>query len=200
MLTSTSSLHSSLSACWLEEEDRVSYWQGLYGAWQGELQPVQLRGLEKEKSDKGRRDTDGPDRLRGDRSLNLLLQWTLTIIIFNPATDKWMDTAPQDFYVRGLVILWTACSFKKRILSMFLSASERVGRRWTNKEDTQILLRLLFFFFFSFKWRGKIFIFKLRFFFCPVWINMLFVIKWLFFFFLFVHSVSQANADTHLML
>ena len=150
VLTSTSSLHSSLSACWLEEEDRVSYWQGLYGAWQGELQPVQLRGLEKEKSDKGRRDTDGPDRLRGDRSLNLLLQWTLTIIIFNPATDKWMDTAPQDFYVRGLVILWTACSFKKRILSMFLSASERVGRRWTNKEDTQILLRLLFFFFFFF--------------------------------------------------
>lgn len=104
-----------------------------------------------------------------------------------------MDTAPQDFYVRGLVILWTACPFKKRILSMFLSASERVGLRWTNKEDTQILLRLLFFSFF-FKWRGKIFIFKLRFFFCPVWINMLFVIKWLFF--LFVHSVSQANADT----
>lgn len=50
------------------------------------------------------------------------------------------------------------------------------------------------FFLFFFKWRGKIFIFKLSFFFCPVWINMLFVIKWLFF--LFVHSVSQANADT----
>lgn len=41
------SLFSSLSACWLEEEDRVSYWQGLYGTWQGELQPVQLCGLKK---------------------------------------------------------------------------------------------------------------------------------------------------------
>lgn len=96
MLTSASSLSSCLSACWLEEEDRVSYWQGLYGAWQGEPQPVQLCGLEKEKVTE-KKEMQMVHSGWGDRSLNLLLQWMLTIIIFNPATDKWMDTAPQDF-------------------------------------------------------------------------------------------------------
>lgn len=144
VLTSASSLSSSLTACWLEEEDRVSYWQRLYGAWQGEPQPVQLCGLEKEKVTEKKKKMQMVQSGWGDRSLNLLLQWTLTIIIFNPATDKWMDTAPQDI-CQGSCDPVDCMPIEKRILSMFLRASERVGLQWTDKEDTQ-MFRLLFFF------------------------------------------------------
>lgn len=50
---------------------------------------------------------------------------------------------------------------EKRILSVFLSASERVGLPWKDEENTQMLFRLLFFF----NGEEKIFIFKLRLFF-----------------------------------
>lgn len=96
----TCDLCSPLSACWPEEEDRVSYWQGLYGARQRKLQPVQLRGLKTGKT-------------LMVQSPSLLLQWTLTFIIFNTATDAWMDPAPQDqWFCQGSVILWTACPLK----------------------------------------------------------------------------------------
>lgn len=133
----------------------------------------------------------------GDRSLNLLLQWTLTIIISNPATDKWMDTAPQVF-CQGSCDPVDCMPIKKRILSIFLSASERVGLQWTEKEDTQMLFRFaLALFFMEMK---KIFIYKLRFLFFVPFESICF------FFFVFksrpppppfVHSVSQhENADT----
>lgn len=133
----------------------------------------------------------------GDRSLNLLLQWTLTIIISNPATDKWMDTAPQDF-CQGSCDPVDCMPIKKRILSIFLSASERVGLQWTEKEDTQMLF-LFALALFLWRWK-KIFIYKLRFLFFVPFEPICF-----FFFFCsqvtfpppFVHSVSQhANADT----
>lgn len=74
-----------------------------------------------------------------------------------------MDTAPQDI-CQGSCDPVDCMPTEKRILSTFLSASERIGLPWTDKEDTQMLFSLLFFSFF-FKRRGKIFIFKLRFFF-----------------------------------
>lgn len=79
---------------------------------------------------------------------------------------------------------------EKRILSIFLSVSERIGLRWTDKEDTDVVPFALFFL-----WRGKIFIFKLRFFFVHS-LNQYALCYQVTFFFLFVHSVSQANADT----
>lgn len=92
----------------------------------------------------------------GDQSQNLLLQWTFTIIS-SLATDMWMESALRDFFVWGLVILWTACPLKWQYCPC-LSASERVGL-WTEMEDTLMFLLLLLFL-----WRGKIFIYKLRFF------------------------------------
>lgn len=47
----TSVLSLPPSACWLEEKDRVSHRQGLYGAWQGKLKPIQLRSLKSGKRD-----------------------------------------------------------------------------------------------------------------------------------------------------
>lgn len=119
--------------------------------------------------------------------LNLLLQWMFTIIIFNPATDKWMDTAPRDF-CQGSCDPVDCMPIEKRILSIFLSVSERIGLPWTDKEDTQMLFRLLFFF----NGEGKYLFSNLDSSLSIVWINMLFVIKSLVF--LFVHTVSQANA------
>jgi len=73
-----------------------------------------------------------------------------------------MDTAPRDF-CQGSCDPVDCMPIEKRILSIFLSVSERIGLRWTDKEDTDVVPFALFFFFFL--WRGKIFIFKLRFFF-----------------------------------
>lgn len=172
MLTSASSPSSSLSACWLEEEDRVSYWQGLYGAWQGEPQPVQLCGLEREKVTEKKKEMQMVHSCWGDWSLNLLLQWMLTIIIFNPATDKWMDTAPQDC-CQGSCDPVDCMPIEKRILSIFLSASERVGLPWTQqRRHTDVVPFALFF-----NGEGKYLFSNLDPSLSIVWINMLFVIK-----------------------
>ena len=82
---------------------------------------------------------------------------------------------------------------EKRILSIFLSLSERGGRPWTDKEDTQMLFHLLFFYF---NGEGNYLFSNLDPPLSIVWIMMLFVTKSLFG--LLVHSISQANADTPL--
>lgn len=78
----------------------------------------------------------------GDQSQNLLLQWTFTIIS-SLATDMWMESALRDFFVWGLVILWTACPLKWQYCPC-LSGSERVGL-WTEMEDTLMFLLLFFY-------------------------------------------------------
>ena len=55
-----------------------------------------------------------------------------------------MDTAPQDF-CQGSCDPVDCMPIEKRILSMFLSASERVGLPWTDKEDTDVVPFALFF-------------------------------------------------------
>lgn len=79
---------------------------------------------------------------------------------------------------------------------MFLSASERVGLRWTNKEDTQILLRLLFFSFF-FNGEEKYLFSNLDFFFVQ-FESICSLLSSDFFFFLFTRYPKQML--THLML
>lgn len=145
VLTSASPLWFAIAARWLEKEDRVSYWQRLHGAWQGEPQPVQLRGLEIKVT---KRHADGPIRLKRS-SHYLWLQWTLTIIIFNPETDKWMDTAPQDF-CQGSCDPVDCMPILKRILSTFLSASERAGLPQTEERRRRCFSVIPFF-----KWRRK---------------------------------------------
>lgn len=70
-------------------------------------------------------------------------------------TSQWLLL--HRVFIRGLVILWTAWPLKTRISPTFLSTSEK-----TRTKTTKFSLRSLFCFVFF--WRGKIFIFKLRFF------------------------------------
>lgn len=65
------------------------------------------------------------------------------------------------FFVRGLVILWTACLLKREYCPYLSVPLRELGQR----RHTDIVQFALFFFLFFFKWRGKVFIFKLRFFF-----------------------------------
>lgn len=121
--------------------------------------------------------------------LNRLLQWMLSIIIFNPATDNWMAIAPQGF---SSGVLWS-CGLHAYWKENIVHICQCLWESW-DKEDTQILFSLLFFFF---KWRGKVFIFKLRFFFVHGLNQYALCYQvTIFFFFLFVHPVSQANANT----
>lgn len=94
------------------------------------------------------------------------------------------------FLVRGLVILWTACLLKREYCPYLSVPLRELGQR----RHTDIVQFALFFF----KWRGKVFIFKLRFFFVHG-LNqyaLCYQVTIFFFFFLFVHPVSQANANT----
>lgn len=124
--------------------------------------------------------------------LNRLLQWMLSIIIFNPATDNWMAIAPQGFSSGVLGSCGLHAYWKENIVHI----CQCLWESW-DKEDTQILFSLLFFFSFLFLNGEEKYLFSnLDSSLSLVCINMLFVIKSLFFFFLFVHPVSQANANT----
>lgn len=79
-----------------------------------------------------------------DWSVDLLLRWTSTIIISNPATDKWMDSAPRGFSVWGSCWSVVCMPIRKRILSISPSVSEGVVLRQTEEEDTQMFLLLFF--------------------------------------------------------
>lgn len=139
----------------------------------------------------------GPIRLKAvlsDRSLNILLQWMFTIIIFNPATDKWMATAPQDF-CQGSCDPVDCMPIEKRKMSIFLSASERVGLLWTDKEDTDVVpFSLSFFFLIE---RKKYLFSNLDSSLSIVWINML-LLSSHFSFFLFPQYPKQML--THLTM
>lgn len=56
-----------------------------------------------------------------------------------------MDTAPRDF-CQGSCDPVDCMPIEKRILSIFLSVSERIGLRWTDKEDTDVVPFALFFY------------------------------------------------------
>lgn len=146
------SLHNNLSsffftpACWPEEKNRVSHWQGLYGAWQRELQPVQLRGLifflffcKMEEND--RRTVQSGC---GDQSRNLSLQWTFTTIS-RLATDMWMESALRDFCL-GSCDPVDCMPIKMTILSM----SQCLWESWTLDRDgrrADVPFAFAFFFF-----------------------------------------------------
>lgn len=95
-----------------------------------------------------------------DQPADLLAWRTTTIIISNPATDKWMDSAPQGFLSESVVDLWSACPLGRQYCSYLLCLHEAV------KEHTLVFLLLFY-------GDGKIFIYKGRFFyfylfFCPI--------------------------------
>lgn len=94
------------------------------------------------------------------------------------------------FFVRGLVILWTACLLKREYCPYLSVPLRELGQR----RHTDIVQFALFFFFLN--GEEKYLFSNLDSSLSLVCINMLFVIKSLFFFFLFVHPVSQANANT----
>lgn len=95
------------------------------------------------------------------------------------------------FFVRGLVILWTACLLKREYCPYLSVPLRELGQR----RHTDIVQFALFSFFFL-NGEEKYLFSNLDSSLSLVCINMLFVIKSLFFFFLFVHPVSQANANT----
>lgn len=144
MLTSASSLFSSLSACWLEEEDRVSYWQGLYGAWQGEPQPVQLCGLEKGKKWQRKRDADGPVRLR----------WSVSKS-FAPVDVNHCHLQPSDRQVNGYCstgflsgVLWS-CGLHAHWKENIVHISQCLWESWATvdrqRRHTDVVPFALFF-------------------------------------------------------
>lgn len=83
----------------------------------------------------------------GDQSLNLLLQGTLTIFIFNPATDKWMDTAPQGF-CQGSCDPVDCMPIEKRYCPYFSVSLRELGCRGQKKKTHRCCSVCSFFFFF----------------------------------------------------
>lgn len=132
MLSVDPCLISALSACWLEEEDRVSHRQGLHGAWQGKLKPVQLRGLSS-----GKRDWENVNGRSTWAELPISL-WTFCSDGHQPLssptqrpTSEWI-VLHGGFLSEGLVDLWSACPLGREYCSYLLSVSRELcydGRR-----------------------------------------------------------------------
>lgn len=89
-----------------------------------------------------------------------------------------MDTAPQDSFVRVLVILWTACPSKREYCPYFSVPLRELGYRGKTKKTHRCCSVCSFFL----MERKKYLFSNLDYSLFIVWINMLFVIKSLFVF------------------